>query len=434
MTVTSALSPISLTQFFYENGELVRPARLFFYHPTTLDRITVYQDAGLGVPHDSPVVTGGKGRCPPVYVGTEPYRVRIFDAHGALVEEIPLLEGATPPADGGGGGSGLLPEEQLQLIKTGDIVTSFSNGGARAGFVRANGMLIAHPSFGGVGYNIERQSADVENLFKWLWGQSAVNEILQVLPTRGANATDDWAAGKAIALPDLRGRSLYGLDMVGGTTGSAASDRLLGVSFPGGGSEDYTGSRLGLALRTLTAAQMPAHTHGVNGSPTGVTVGAAGTGIAISANYAQLGAAYTGVGVVAAAAGITVHANYTGITFTDPGHDHALAAQVAVDGSGGVYPKANLGFGGAYTDHIATGAYITDPSHTHPVTDNGHNHAISDPTHGHPQNPHTHGLSDPTHAHVVSDPWHAHTLTSTGGDNSFESVGPGLIVAFYIKL
>ena len=48
MTVVSALSPISLTQFFYAAGKLVRPARLYFYKPETEDLVIVYQDPALG--------------------------------------------------------------------------------------------------------------------------------------------------------------------------------------------------------------------------------------------------------------------------------------------------------------------------------------------------------------------------------------------------
>jgi len=432
MTVTSALSPLSLTQFFYESGELVRTARLFFYHPSTLDKITVYQDAALGVPHDSPVATGGKGRCPPVYVGAEPYRVRVYDVHGALVEEIPLLEGAMQATDPGGG-SVLTPAEKLQLLQTGDMVTMFSSGAPRAGFVRANGMLLAHPSFGGVGYNIERQSADVEFLFKWLWGQS-IDAILPVLPSRGSNATDDWAAGKAITLPDMRGRYMAGIDSVGGSTGAAEANRLAGVGY-GVGNDNIAGSIFGAALRALTVAQMPAHTHGLNGSPTGVTTAAAATGQAVAAAYADIQAAATGVYAAGSPANLTVHANYTGIVFTDPGHDHAIGAAVnQLPGSGATVGSRFDDFSGAYTDRRVTGAYISDPSHTHPVTDPWHTHPIGDPTHTHPQYPHAHTLSDPTHAHVIYDPWHTHAVVSAGSSGAFEAVGPGIIIAVYLKL
>jgi hypothetical protein len=432
MTVTSMLSPLSLTQFFYESGELVRTARLFFYHPSTLDPITVYQDAGLGVPHDSPIATGGKGRCPPVYVGTEPYRVRVFDVFGSLIEEIPLLEGATAAAPPGGG-SVLTPAEKLQLLQTGDMVTTFANGAPRAGFVRANGMLLAAPGFAGVGYNIERQSADVEFLFKWLWGQS-VDAILPVIGGRGANSTDDWAANKAITLPDLRGRAMRGIDSVGGPTGSTEANRLAGVGYALG-TDNLVGSLLGQAGIALSIAQMPAHTHGVTGSPTGITTGAAAVGITVGGAYADIGAAYTGLYLVQASANITVHANYTGITFTDPGHDHSISASVPqIAGSGGVVGSAFQSFSGAYTDVRSTGAYITDPSHTHPVTDGGHNHVMVDPTHAHPQNPHAHVISDPTHAHVINDPWHTHTTVSVGSGAPFETIGPTMLVSVYIKL
>jgi microcystin-dependent protein len=320
MTVTSMLSPLSLTQFFYESGELVRTARLFFYHPSTLDPITVYQDAGLGVPHDNPISTGGKGRCPPVYVGTEPYRVRVYDVHGALIEEIPLLEGATAPS-GSIPGSVLTPDEQQQLLKTGDMITQFANGAARSGFVRANGMLLAAPGFAGVGYNIERQSADVEFLFKWLWGQST-NTLLPVIGGRGANSTDDWTANKAITLPDMRGRYLANIDSVGGSTGSAEGNILAGVGFEAGGSDNLAGSKFGAAGYALSLAHMPAHSHTISTNSSGVTLIPPSPAVVPSS-----------MASIVSTGPLSIPLTYTTLQLNDPGHTHTVGSA----GSGSVF-------------------------------------------------------------------------------------------------
>ena len=61
----------------------MRPARLFFYHPETENPLTVYTDApARRAACRLPVLSGGSGRVPPIYVGEEPYRVRVYDSYG----------------------------------------------------------------------------------------------------------------------------------------------------------------------------------------------------------------------------------------------------------------------------------------------------------------------------------------------------------------
>lgn len=243
----SALSEISLTPIFDNNGALVRNARLYFYKVDTLDPYTVYQDQELGAPWPFPVVTGGSGRVPPIYVGSEPYRMRIFDNANQLIEDIPYLPGATEATGGGGGGEG------ETAIVTGDVVWAFSNGGVRAGWVRLNGGTIGNALSGAN----ERANDDAHDLFVWLWGQDTGN-VLTVTPTKGASAESDWLANKQLTLPDGANMVLGGISTMGRPARNLFADLtpILGTSAD-------VGSRFGTATHVLTTPQLPGHTHGI---------------------------------------------------------------------------------------------------------------------------------------------------------------------------
>jgi microcystin-dependent protein len=308
----AALSPISLTPIFDNNGALVRNARLYFYRPGTLDPVTVYQDQELGAPHTQPIVTGGSGRVPPVYVGDQPQRIRIFDNANQLVEDIPWLPGATESTGGGGepggGGGG-------DLV-TGDVIWSFSNGGVRSGFVRLNGGTIGTALSGAT----ERANDDAHDLFVFLWGQDQ-GELLTITPGRGASAESDWLANKQLALPDGAGMVLGGIT----TMGRPARDVLTGVPFSLGGPVN-AGARMGTALHTLVTAQIPAHNHGV--TDPGHTHGATQA----AHNHA----------------------------ITDPGHNHGVND-----------PTHAHSISDPGHSH-----YVNDPGHNHSISDPGHDHTV----------------------------------------------------------
>ena len=244
MTV-SALSEISLTPIFDNSGSLVRNAKIYIYRPDTLDPLTVYKDQELSVPHTHPIVTAGSGRCPPIYVGEDPYRIRIFDNANQLIEDIPWLPGAVEAGGGDGGGG------SDTAIATGDVVWRFSNGGVRAGWVRLNGNTIGNALSGAS----ERANDDAHALFVWLWGQDT-GLTLPVTPTRGASAESDWLANKQIALPDGRSAILGGTS----TQGATAKNLFAGVPLVVG-TVDKPGAFLGTAMHTLVAAQIPVHKH-----------------------------------------------------------------------------------------------------------------------------------------------------------------------------
>lgn len=398
MTVVSALSPLSLTYFFYNDGRgLARPVRLFFTKPdTTNDPVTVYTNPDLSVPYVQPLVSGGSGRVPPIYIGADPYRVRIFDVHGELIEDIEFLPGATAPgSDGGGSGT----PAAGTLLKTGDMFFAFARADTRRdGCVRANGGIIGPTTFNQGPYpgQVERLNDDTQVLFEWLWGQDPVEvSALAVLPNgRGSSASSDWGLNKGIRLPDLRARALVGLDDMGqGLTG-----RLDGVTVTPA-VHKWSGGVGGVAILYQTQAQMPAHVHGIVG------------------NYADIGISTNN-------ADIGVSSANADITLNDPGHAHWYTpgvppdrAATQSDGSdealmtaSGAEPQA--GPGGPFdilTSREVSGTYLTQTPHLHAVTQNPHGHATT-------QNAHT------------------HAMTPVGSGQAMQTITPFSLATVYIKL
>lgn len=105
-----------------------------------------------------------------------------------------------------------------------------------------------------------RANADMELLFEHLWtvgnadGTLAIYTSAGAGSTFGASAAADWAAHKAIALPDFRGKVAGGMDDMGGTAANVITDA----------DADKVGGDYGEAEHTLTTTEMPAHSHSVN--------------------------------------------------------------------------------------------------------------------------------------------------------------------------
>jgi hypothetical protein len=429
MTIVSDISPISLAQFFYASGKLVRPARLFFYKPNTEDAITVYTEPTLGIAYQQPVLTGGSGRVPPIYIGVDPYKVVVYDSYGSLIEEISYLPGANVPA-GGGGGSGPAAGTGLQ---TGDMFAAFASATTtRTGCVRANGGLLGHPDFDASGYvgQVERAHLDAEALFTWLWGQDGVG-ALAVIPSKGSTAANDWAQKKAIRLPDFRGRAIVGLDGMG----MALSTRISPVPMTPSGQTNAPGAYGGAAFATMTVAQMPLHTHTVQGNYTGITIQGNYTGVTPGGATANLQAGPAGIYITQTSpTGISINAAPTGIYGTDAGHDHAYDKPAPFPGGGFQTAIGDWGMVTIRTGTSPTGVVIHDPWHYHTILDPQHSHGIADPWHTHGQTAHVHPLTDPTHTHNVSDPTHTHGLSSEGGGTAFSTISPFSLAVIYIKL
>lgn len=137
-----------------------------------------------------------------------------------------------------------------QQFKTGDIMFQ-DQAGARAGWVRDNGLTIGSATSGAS----ERANADCQNLFLFLWNTYS-DTLCPVVSGRGANAAADWAANKKITMPDKRFRGAIGLDDMG----NSPAGRAAGVPFTVGDAVT-PGSLGGEAIHTLDTTQIPPHAH-----------------------------------------------------------------------------------------------------------------------------------------------------------------------------
>lgn len=135
---------------------------------------------------------------------------------------------------------------------------------APSGWVRCNGRTIGNAASSAT----ERANADTADLYTHLWTNFADAQC-PVSGGRGASAAADYAANKAIGLPDWRGRSPFGLDDMGnsaaGRLGAVITDETTNGAT--GGAETVTLAQANLPNATLTVSGTTnsngAHTHDI---------------------------------------------------------------------------------------------------------------------------------------------------------------------------
>jgi microcystin-dependent protein len=124
-------------------------------------------------------------------------------------------------------------------FSTGDAKLTFKSV-ADSGWVMMNDTTIGNAASGATG----RANADTEALFTLLWNNVS-DTYCAVSTGRGASAVADYAANKTIALPKVLGRAL-------GIAGSGATLTARAL-----------GEALGAETHTLSANEIPAHSHPV---------------------------------------------------------------------------------------------------------------------------------------------------------------------------
>lgn len=208
---------------------------------TTSTPQSAYQDTALTLPLPNPQTCDAAGRLPQMFVADGLIKIRLTDRVGVtqVVADNVLVIG---PSGGGGGGGTVDP---TTILATGDIKVAYGTS-VLSGWVRANGRTIGSATSGAS----ERANLDCQALFLYLWGADA---NLVVSGGRGASAAADWAANKTIALPDLRGRVIAGMDSMG----ASASGRLGSGAGSFGANNNTLGAGGGAETHTLTLSQIP---------------------------------------------------------------------------------------------------------------------------------------------------------------------------------
>lgn len=138
----------------------------------------------------------------------------------------------------------------VEQIPTGSMFDYLSVGTAPSGYIYADGRTIGNASSGATNL----ASSLTRKLYILLWNNFP-NSILPVSGGRGASALADFNANKTITLPDLRGRTTFGLDNMGGTPANRITS---GISAINGTQIGATGGAQSVVLGIST---MPSHTH-----------------------------------------------------------------------------------------------------------------------------------------------------------------------------
>lgn len=284
--------PLSRQTALDLNGDVVPGARLYFFEAGTSTPLTVFSDPALtaALPaFPDAIETDANGRWPRIYLPYEDYRERITTPDGVLLSDDDGIANPAPPTT-----DTTVPISQR--VQTGMLSLSF---GPQDGYVRPNGLTIGNAISGAT----ERANDDTKPLFIYLY-ENLVDAVAPVSGGRGANAETDYAAGKTITLPDYQGVALAGIIGMGG----AASTLLDAVTFTVG-SKTQPGSRAGAATHTLTAAQIPAHTH-----PTTVSLNDPGHQHSVPQGALNSSSTPGGSAACAVEAGVNTTGSQTGIT------------------------------------------------------------------------------------------------------------------------
>lgn len=233
--------PGSLIPWIDQNGDPQVGAVVEFFDAGTTTPQVVYTDNSLSTAAgESSRTANASGQFGALFLNPTPgsYRLKVTASDDTVIWDV---DGISVPQD-----ADYVPPDagstDPSLLFTTGMLQHYYGTSSPSGWVRSNGRTIGSATSGAT----ERANADCEDLFLLLWAQDST---LSVSGGRGGTAAGDWAANKTIALPDLRGRALVGLDAMGNTAASI----LAGI--------ETLGETIGAETVTLTSAQIPAHLH-----------------------------------------------------------------------------------------------------------------------------------------------------------------------------
>lgn len=324
--------PIALQQTVDSNGKPMVGAKLYIYQVGTVSTPQLaYSDTSLTVPLPSPLQTDSNGRFPMFYLADGSVHVRMTDSAGNVQFDYPNML-VIGPSGGGGGGSSI---DATSVATTGDVKWRQGTE-ALSGWVKLNGTTVGNATSGATG----RANGDTQAIFIWLW-TNCPDAKCAVSSGRGASALADFNANKTITLPKYQGRTLAGLNDMGGSDQNIIQS--VNVTSGGGDGPTTAGAWGGEAVHSLSQSQLPAVSptftgtaHGalsVSGSGSGSTstvyspFGTTGSSVNFGSGFAPIvsvsGAPY--------AASVTVTVSGSTSSFTPAGTISSLGSGVAMN-------------------------------------------------------------------------------------------------------
>lgn len=276
-----------------------------------------------------------------------------------------------------------------------------------SGWVRANARTIGSAASSAT----ERANADTETLYTLLWNEHsntvlAIQDSAGTPTTRGASAAADFAANKRLPLPDLRGRTWFGLD----TMGNSAASRLGTIMT----SATTNGSSGGTETVVLITANLPSHSHSLasHTHTFSATTGSESVGHTHS------------VSITTGTESASHSHTFSGSTSSDGAHTHDYS-QPQTGGNTGSGPEISAGT-------PATGTTTSSGTHSHTFSGStsgnsvNHTHLVSGTT-ANRSAAHTHDVSGTTAAAAGS-------TGGTGSDTAHSNMPPCWLGTFIIKL
>lgn len=206
---------------------------LIFTYPTSTDLQLALNIAGVGAAAAVPIADAGG------YYTTDNVEAALQQAAAPGFLSLAKLAGTD-----------VLPF----LAPTGSVM-DYVGVTAPNGWVVLSGRTIGSASSGAT----ERANADTASLYTLLWNNWSNTELpiedsAGTPTTRGASASNDFAANKRLPLPDCRDRVRAGK----GNMGGSSAGRLTAASGVVGNTMGETG---GTETHTLVSGEMPSHTH-----------------------------------------------------------------------------------------------------------------------------------------------------------------------------
>lgn len=260
------------------DGRPLSGAKLYTYETGTSTPKSVYTTAALSVAHANPVVADSAGRWPAMFLASGEYRTVLADSSGVVIatdDNVTGLESA------GAGASGTIPVGS---------VMPYAGSSAPTGWLLAYGQAVSRTTYAGL-------FAVIGTTYGSGDGSSTFN------------------------LPDLRGRSVFGKDNMGGSAASRVTNGTSGITGTtlgaAGGDErlhQHTHSVTdGGHTHTGSTDSQGAHTHSVTfrGTSAANQSGGLGNSIGEESRSTDSQGAHTHT--------VTVNSNTTGITIANSG-------------------------------------------------------------------------------------------------------------------